>query len=173
VDSSNDQHLAISSAWLKFYDEIMEISPELARDAGELRVRMSRLVRRLRQEAGRHGLTMSQMMALGRLDRMGTATLTGLAAGERVRPQSMARTVDALEAEGLITRSPHPTDRRQNVIALTDTGRAVIAEDRLAREAWLARAMAATLSPRERDLLVRAGELMDRLAEYAGVPERV
>ena len=151
----------------------MEISPDLAWNAGELRVRMSRLARRLRQEVDRHGLTMSQMMALGRLDRLGTATLTGLAAGERVRPQSMARTVDALEAEGLIVRSPHPTDRRQNMITLTDSGRAVIARDRRAREAWLARAMAAVLSPEERDLMVRAGELMDRLADYVGVPERV
>jgi DNA-binding MarR family transcriptional regulator len=151
----------------------MEISPDLAWNAGELRVRMSRLARRLRQEVDRHGLTMSQMMALGRLARLGAATLTGLAAGERVRPQSMARTVDALEAEGLIVRSPHPTDRRQNMITLTDSGRAVIARDRRARDAWLARAMAAVLSPEERDLMVRAGELMDRLAEYAGVPERV
>jgi DNA-binding MarR family transcriptional regulator len=151
----------------------MDISAELAWNAGELRVRMSRLARRLRQEAGRHGLTMSQMMALGRLDRLGAATLTGLAAGERVRPQSMARTLDALEAEGLIVRSPHPTDRRQNMITLTDSGRVVIARDRRARDAWLARAMAAVLSPEERDLMVRAGELMDRLAEYTGVPERV
>lgn len=70
----------------------------------------------------------------------------------------MARTVDALEAEGLIVRSPHPTDRRQNMITLTDSGRAVIARDRRAREAWPARAMAAVLSPEERVLLARAGE---------------
>jgi DNA-binding MarR family transcriptional regulator len=150
----------------------MEISPDLARSAGELRVRMSRLVRRLRQEADRHGLTMSQMMALGRLELLGAATLTGLAAGERVRPQSMARTIDALAADGLITRTPHPTDRRQHVITLTDTGRSVIVRDRLAREAWLARAMAATLSSGEQALLVRAGELMERLAEYTGAAER-
>lgn len=134
---------------------------------------MSRLARRLRQETDRHGLTTSQMIALGRLDRLGTATLTGLAAGERVRPQSMARTLDTLEAAGLISRSPHPTDRRQHMITLTDTGRAVIAWDRRARDAWLATAMAAALSPEEQDLMIRAGALMDRLAEYAGVPEHV
>lgn len=135
---------------------------------------MSRLARRLRQESDRkNGLTTSQMMALGRLGRPGAATLTGLATGEPVRPQSMARTVDAPEADGLIARSPHPTDRRQNMITLTDSGRAVVARDRHAREAWPAKAMAAVLSPEERDLVVRAGELMDRLAEYAGVPERV
>jgi DNA-binding MarR family transcriptional regulator len=114
--------------------------------------------RRLRQEVDRHGPAMSQMMVLGRLDDLGATTLTGLAAGERVRPQSMARTVDALETEGLITCSPHLTDGRRNVSTLTDTGRAMIVPDRLAREAWLARAMAAVLSPGERDLLVRAAD---------------
>jgi len=148
------------------YAEYMHVTPELARDAGELRVRLSRLVRRLRQEADRQALTMSQITALGRLGRLGPATLTELAAGERVRPQSMARTLDALGEASLIVRSPHPTDRRQNVIGLTGAGRTVIAEDRLRRDAWLARAMAAALSAEERDLLIRAGELMIRLSDF-------
>jgi DNA-binding MarR family transcriptional regulator len=136
--------------------EETDVTPELARNAGELRVRMSRLARRLRQEDRGHALTMSQLTALGRLGRLGPATLSELAAGERVRPQSMARTIDALETAGMVRRTPHPTDRRQNVIRLTGNGRAVIAENRLRRDAWLARAMAAALSPGERDLLIRA-----------------
>jgi DNA-binding MarR family transcriptional regulator len=145
-----------------------DVTSELARNAGELRVRMSRLTRRLRQEDRGHALTLSQLTALGRLDRLDSATLSELAAGERVRPQSMARTIDALETTGMVRRSPHPTDRRQNVIRLTGHGRAVIAENRLRRDAWLARAMAVTLSPEERDLLVRAGGLMERLAGLGG-----
>ena len=144
--------------------EHTDVTPELARNAGELRVRMARLTRRLRQEDRGHALTMSQLTALGRLDRLGAATLSELAAGERVRPQSMARTIDALETTGMVRRAPHPTDRRQNVIRLTGHGRTVIAENRLRRDAWLARAMAAALSPEERDLLIRAGGLMERLA---------
>jgi DNA-binding MarR family transcriptional regulator len=129
---------------------------------------MSRLVRRLRQESGGLALTMSQLTALGRLDQVGVSTLSELAAGERVRPQSMARTLDALAAAGMVRRTPHPTDRRQNVLSLTEAGHAAIAGHRVRREAWLARAMAAVLSDAERDLLVRAGELMDRLADYPG-----
>jgi DNA-binding MarR family transcriptional regulator len=146
------------------------VSPELARHAGELRVRMSRLARRLRREDRGHSLTMSQQSALSRLDHLGATTLSELAAEEHVRPQSMARTLDSLEAARLVGRAPHPTDRRQNVIRPTDLGRAVIAETRIRREAWLARAMASVLSSEERDLLVRAGALMDRLAEYAAEP---
>ena len=146
----------------------MSVTPELAHDAGELRERMSRLVRRLRREAGRHALTMSQLTALGRLDRDGAATLTELAAAERVRPQSMAKTLGALLDAGLITRSPHPADRRQNLITPTVTGRTVIAETRLRRDAWLARALAEALTADERALLVRAGALMERLSAYEG-----
>jgi DNA-binding MarR family transcriptional regulator len=152
-------------------EEPARVSPELARHAGELRVSMSRLARRLRREDRGHALTMSQQSALSRLDRLGATTLSELAAEERVRPQSMARTLDTLHAAGLVARAPHPTDRRQTVIRPTDLGRTVIAETRSRREAWLARAMASVLTPAERDLLVRAGALMDRLAEHAG-PDR-
>jgi DNA-binding MarR family transcriptional regulator len=150
------------------FDGFAEVTPELARDAAELRVRMSRLARRLCQEDRGHPLTMSQLTALGRLDHLGTATLSELAADERVRPQSMTRIVDALEVAGLVGREPHATDRRQSVIRLTETGRAVVAENRFRRDTWLARAMASVLSPEERDLLVRTGDLMARLAE---IPE--
>jgi DNA-binding MarR family transcriptional regulator len=148
--------------------EETDVTSELARNAGELRVRMARLARRLRREDRGHALTMSQLTALGRLDRQGAATLSELAAGERVRPQSMARTIDALETTGMVRRAPHPADRRQNLIKLTGAGRAMVTENRLRRDTWLARAMAAALSPEERDLLVRAGGLMERLADLAG-----
>jgi DNA-binding MarR family transcriptional regulator len=139
---------------------------DLARNAAELRVRIARLARRSRREDGGRSLTLSQLSALSRLDRMGAATLSELAAQERVRPQSMARTLDALAGAGLVGREPHPSDRRQHILRLTGTGHAVIDQHRLGKDSWLARAMASVLSPDERALLVRAGALMDRLAEH-------
>jgi DNA-binding MarR family transcriptional regulator len=78
----------------------------------------------------------------------------------------MARTLDALERAGLIVRAPHPADRRRHLVRLTGTGHTVIAENGLRRDAWLARAMASALSPAERDLLIRASALLDRLADF-------
>jgi DNA-binding MarR family transcriptional regulator len=146
-----------------------EVGPESARQAGELRIRMSRLSRRLRREDRGYPLTIAQLSALGRLDRLGAATLGELAAGERIRPQSMARTLDSLEAAGLVVRAPHPTDRRRHILRLTGPGYTAIAENRH-RDAWLARAMASALSPAERDLLSRASALLDRLAEFEDDP---
>ena len=143
-----------------------EVGPELAREAGDLRVRMSRLARRLRSE-DRGRFTVSQLSALSRLDRLGAATLGELAAGERVRPQSMARTLDTLERAGLVARAPHPADRRRHLVKLTGTGHNVIAENGLRRDTWLARAMASALTPAERDLLIRASALLDRLTDFS------
>jgi DNA-binding MarR family transcriptional regulator len=132
--------------------------------ASELRLQLARLTRRLRQEADQRYLTMSQLSVLSRLDRGGAATLTELASHERVRPQSMGKTLDLLEAAGYVVRTPHPTDRRQQLIQLTEQARVAITEDRRRKEAWLATAMSTTLTEEERDLLVRATPLLARLA---------
>ena len=41
----------------------------------------------------------------------------------QVHPTSITNAVDRLEAAGLVTRSPHPTDGRATLIAVTDEGR--------------------------------------------------
>jgi DNA-binding MarR family transcriptional regulator len=48
-----------------------------------------------------------------------------LAARLGVDPTTMVGLIDALEADGILTRAPDPADRRRNAIALTATGRAV------------------------------------------------
>ena len=78
--------------------------------AGELRVTLSKLSRRLREQAHAADLTGAQKSALLRLERDGPATVTTLARAEGVRPQSMGATVGALESMGLLAGSPDPAD---------------------------------------------------------------
>jgi len=130
--------------------------------ASELRLILGRLVRRLRAE-GR--LPLAQMAVLGRLDRGGATTVSALATAERVRPQSMSQTVGELEADGLVSRTPDPTDRRQLLVALTGAGRTALADERRHREGWLARAIAEDLSDTERATLEAALEPLRRLAD--------
>jgi DNA-binding MarR family transcriptional regulator len=75
----------------------------------------------------------------------------------------MRVTVGALEERGILQRSPHPTDGRQVVLSLTDTGRAALAGMRRAKHDWLAEALATRLTAAERDTLARAATLMKRL----------
>jgi DNA-binding MarR family transcriptional regulator len=123
---------------------------------------LGQLVRRLRVE---HRLPLSHGTLLARLDRDGPATTSGLAATERVRPQSMAQTIAEVEGDGFVSRTPDPTDRRQVLIAITDAGKAALVEDRARREGWLAEAIATELTPEEQDVLVRAVPLLRRLAQ--------
>jgi len=131
--------------------------------ASDLRVVIGQLIRRLREE--RRDLTLSQVTVLGRLDRLGPTSISDLAADERVRPQSMARTVAWLADHGLVERGPHAVDRRLVVVTLTEAGRKAVAEDRRRREGWLANAIERDLTERERRLLAEATLLLARLAE--------
>jgi DNA-binding MarR family transcriptional regulator len=131
--------------------------------AGDLRVVLGQLIRRLRAE--RVGLPLHQVRVLGLIERGGPAGISALAGAERVRPQSMAATVTALEAAGLVTRRPDPGDGRRALIELTPPGRDALLADRRRREDWLADAIERDLSARERRVLADAVELLGRLAD--------
>ena len=64
--------------------------------AGELRVVVGKLIRRLREQVSPGDFTWSQLSVLKRLERDGPATVTTLARAEGVRPQSMGATVAVL-----------------------------------------------------------------------------
>jgi DNA-binding MarR family transcriptional regulator len=135
---------------------------DTAHTASELRFVLGQLLRRLRAEGGRfpwhHGAV------LGRLDREGPRSVSDLAVGERVRPQSMAQTVGELEAEGLVERKPDPGDRRRALVSLTKAGRKALEEDRSVRVGFLVSGIE-ELPRRDQETLARATELLGRLAE--------
>ena len=95
---------------------------------------LGRLVRRLRAEPG---AAVGQLAVLGRLDREGPASISDLAAAERMRPQSMAQTVRDLEDAGLVSRRPDPHDGRRSFVELTAAGLETLHATRARREDWL------------------------------------
>jgi DNA-binding MarR family transcriptional regulator len=136
--------------------------PDSAQIASELRAVLGQLVRRLRAE---NRFSLSHGAVLGRLDRTGPRSVSELATAERVRPQSMAQTVSELEAEGLVTRSPDPADRRRAPVELTEKGLTVLQADRRQREGWLAHAITEGFSGDEQQVLSEAVGLLRRLAD--------
>jgi DNA-binding MarR family transcriptional regulator len=133
--------------------------------AGELRVVVGQLRRRLREQASFGDLTWSQTSVLSRLERDGPATVTSLARAEGMRPQSMGATVAALEAAGLVSGSPDPQDGRQTILSLTAACREWIKVSRAAKEDWLFQAIQSKLSLQEQGELAKGVELLKRLAE--------
>jgi DNA-binding MarR family transcriptional regulator len=133
--------------------------------AGELRIVLGRLGRRLRDEGQFGDFTWSQLKVLTRLEREGPATVTALASAEGVRPQSMGATVAVLREAGLVSGAPDPSDGRQTVLSLTPACRERLRAVRAAKDDWLSRAIRTRLSPREQDELAAGLDLLKRLVD--------
>ena len=128
-----------------------------------LRDTILRFNRRVRQTRPVGDLTFSQLSALTSLQLAGALTPRELADVERVQPPTMTKIVGKLEERGLVARTPHPTDRRQVILAATEQGRAIYVQFERVRDEWLA-ARLAELAPDERDTLQRAAEILQQVA---------
>lgn len=131
--------------------------------ASRLRLAVVRLTRRLRAQRVNSAISLTQVSALSTLHKCGPLTPGELAAKEGVQPPSMTRVIAALEEYGFATRRPHPTDGRQAIVELSESGASYINEEVSAREAWLDKRLA-ELTPEERGVLSRAAGIIDRMA---------
>ena len=131
--------------------------------ATRLRDAITRLNRRVRQARPVGDLTVTQLSALTSLRLAGALSPRELADVERVQPPTMTRIVAKLEERGLVRRTPHPTDRRQVILAPTEAGEAVLDRFERARDEWLALRLA-ELTPEDRDTLRRAAEILHQVA---------
>ncbi|ASW09864.1 MULTISPECIES: MarR family transcriptional regulator [unclassified Rhizobium] len=140
-------------------------SPLASTVAEELRGFASKLKRKLREQGHAGDLTSSQASALIRLEKEGPMTTSALARAEGMRPQSMGTLLSALDAMGLVSGMPDPSDGRQTILSLTDRCRRLIQEGRAARQDWLSRTIEARLSPEEQGQVLAAIGLLQRLVE--------
>lgn len=131
--------------------------------AEDLRISIARLSRRLRQQVGGR-LSVTQHAALAALDKHGPMSPRELAEHERVQPPSMTRVIAALEAEGMLERSPHLTDGRQVVLKPTAAGHEFLKEQRRRKEAWLNQRLG-ELTPAERAILRQAAPILEKLSK--------
>jgi DNA-binding MarR family transcriptional regulator len=108
-------------------------------------------------------LSDSQLASLAALEKA-PMTPGELAEHEKVQPPSITRVIASLEERGLIQRMPHPSDRRQVVLTVTDQGRDFVRQVRHLREAWLARRLA-DLTPAELAVLRDALPILEKLSQ--------
>ena len=128
-----------------------------------LRDAITRVNRRMRQTRPVGDLTHSQISALQSIDLAGALTPRELAEAERVQPPTLTRIVSRLEELGLVARTPHPSDGRQVILALSPAGRELLEGYRRTRDEWLAQRLL-ELSAEERDTVARAAEILSRIA---------
>jgi DNA-binding MarR family transcriptional regulator len=131
--------------------------------ANALRPAVMRLARRLRQMQDESlGLNPNQLSAMSVLLNSGDQLMGQLAAQERVRPPSMTRIVNSLEARGFVARRPALGDHRQCLVSITDSGRQVLLANRRRRDQWLAVRIAG-LDPAEREVLRHAVAVLEKV----------
>lgn len=130
--------------------------------AAQLRLAIGQLVRHVRFTEGE---PFAHTATLGFLERDGPQTTSDLAHRQHVRPQSMARTVAQLAAEGLVRFEAHPTDRRKTLVVLTERGGERVRDGRLRRAGWLHHAIETELSEDEQRTLAAAIPLLSRMAK--------
>ena len=125
---------------------------------------MMAVARQMRRHRLDHGLTLSQMELLSEISRDGVTTPAELASRLHVRVQSLTDSINELLSRGLIARRPDESDRRRQLIELTDAGTTLLDADRAERDAWLHATMRGSLTPLEFDLLMLVAPVLRKLA---------
>ena len=138
-------------------------SPDPAAVADRLHSAAIHLLRRVRKEDERSGISPARLSALSVLVFGGPRRLTDLAQAEQVKPPTMTRIVAGLEADGLVRRRAVSGDARAVSLEATPRGVRVMQEGRRRRVEHLAAALR-DLSQDDLRLLADAAAVMERVS---------
>jgi DNA-binding MarR family transcriptional regulator len=137
-----------------------EIREELA---PRLRWAITRMARRMRQEAGTD-LGPSQVAALATIERHGPLSPSELADAERIKRPTATRILRHLEEAALVARVKDPEDGRGSILSITAAGRTHLKRLRARKTAYLASRLD-RLPAEDRRTLEHAAELLEGMLE--------
>ncbi|MCQ8782090.1 MarR family winged helix-turn-helix transcriptional regulator [Mangrovibrevibacter kandeliae] len=89
---------------------------------------MGRYNATLREALKAHGLTIAQMRTLAILAVTDGLTVSELSVYAVIEQSTLSRTLDAMEAQGLLRREPQASDNRVRRVSLNEAGRALFEE---------------------------------------------
>jgi DNA-binding MarR family transcriptional regulator len=133
-----------------------------------LRAAHSRLRRRSNLAFSRFGMTADQYVLLSVLASKGEATQQQLVRRCFSDTATIGTMVSLLEAKGLLSRTPHPRDRRARSVALTSIGRK-LAEDMRRSSSRLRANLVGLFEEQELRTLM---EFLERLTGAMRLPKR-
>lgn len=115
-------------------------------------------------------LTLQQYRILDRVN-SGIASMSGLAQCARRQPPTISKSVDSLVLRGLLMRGPSERDRRVALLALTPTGKGLLAEATKTvgeLEVWMGAILLSIA--RRQDVVVAAETLYESAEERLRTP---
>lgn len=110
------------------------------------------LLRLVRVQDAAAGIGPAQLSALSVIVFGGPVSLQDLAKAEMVRPPTMSRIVDGLEAAGLARRKINSADRRAIIIEATEKGTGILHQGRRRRVTFLARHLSRLSAAERKDI---------------------
>lgn len=139
-----------------------KVPPAPSEIADRLHSAAIHLLRRLRTQDDKAGISAARLSALSVVVFGGPVTMGRLAGAERVSAPTMTRLVTAMERDGLITRVRDCEDGRVVWIRATGKGTRILHHARRRRVARLATDLSA-LSELDLKVVARAAEIVERL----------
>jgi DNA-binding MarR family transcriptional regulator len=139
--------------------------PGARETASRLRVAVGAFKRRVREASAEGELSIPQLTALSRIDRLGPVTTAGLARREQISPQAMGATIASLEKLGLVARSADAADGRLSILGLTPEGLAAVRSGRNAVVDRIVAVLDKSFTDEETEILAVAAPLIERLAD--------
>lgn len=110
------------------------------------------------------GLSLSQAKLLALVAQLAPCRPSDIASGMGYAPRTVTTALDAMEESGWIERSPHPTDRRAQLVAVTADGQAKLAEVQRPKR----QAVEQLFGVLDAEAQQQLRSLMDRVRERAG-----
>jgi DNA-binding MarR family transcriptional regulator len=133
----------------------------------ELRTTLGKVIKKLRKESpAAQKLSLTERSVMGSLYREGALLPSELAAMEMITNQSMSAVLNRLLDFGYIIRVPSETDKRKVNISLSKDGERALLQFRHERDEWLLKAIKATCTEDEQELLKKTIVPLMKLAEF-------
>lgn len=144
----------------------MPQTEEAAQLAAELRVVLTRLLKKMRSQSPTHArLSLTERSIIKLLDKHKALLPSEMAKIEKVTTQSMSQILNKLSGLGYIVRQPQETDRRKVMISLSEQGAALLDTTRNEVEEWLAKAIGTACTPNDLERLRNALGPLTKLVE--------
>ena len=144
----------------------MPQTEEAAQLAAELRIVLTRLLKKMRSQSPTHArLSLTERSIIKLLDKHKALLPSEMTKIEKVTTQSMSQILNKLSGLGYIVRQPQETDRRKVMISLSEEGAALLDTTRNEVEEWLAKAMSIACTTEDLERLRNALGPLTKLVE--------